>query len=76
MTEINIYMFLKYSHLGLLCLLALSGPETTDGRDRLDDTEDSLPKNHWRGGQGVRQAEAGRQGRLIPAAVGPALVQF
>ena len=37
---------MKYLYSGLLCLLALSGPETADGRDRLDDSEDSLPENH------------------------------
>ena len=54
---------------GLLRLLALSRPEDPDGRDRLDHPEDSLPEDDRRGGQGVREAEAGRAGRLLPAAV-------
>ena len=54
---------------GFLRLLALSGPEDPDGRYRLDDPEDSLPEDDRRGGEGVREAEAGRAGRLVPAAV-------
>ena len=64
---------------GFLRLLALSGPEDPDGRDRLDHPEDSLPEDDRRGGEGVREAEAGRARRLLAAAVellDCSLVQF
>ena len=48
---------------GVVCLLALPGAEDPDGRDRVDDPEDPLPEDDGRSGEGVREAEAGRERR-------------
>jgi len=43
--------------------LALSGSPVSDGRDRLDHTEDTLPENDGRSGQRVCQAQVRGPGR-------------
>ena len=60
---------MKYLYSGLLRLLAVPRQEDPDGRDRVDHPEDPLPEDDGRGGKGVREAEAGRAGRCLAAAV-------
>ena len=60
---------MKYLSSGLLRLLAVPRQEDPDGRDRVDHPEDPLPEDDGRGGKGVREAEAGRAGRFLAAAV-------
>ena len=54
---------------GFVCLLAYSRSPSPNGRDRLDNSEDSVPADDRWGGQGVCQAQDGGPGRQLSAAV-------
>ena len=46
-----------------MCLLAFPWSARQYGRDWVDHPEDPQPEDHGRGGEGVREAEAGRERR-------------
>ena len=54
---------------GFVCLLANARTSGPNGRDRLDNSEDSVSEDDWRGCQGVCQAQDRGQRWQLSAAV-------